>query len=168
MSPIPKEIGDRYRAAAKLLEAGKSDPSTSNTYLNQAAVLLAQNIFKPQVLSNPKRFTRLNDLMALEPHLRSVTLFARVLKYSGSPNSSIQEATFLSYAAKRGEPYASWALARKVKDPYMKIKLYNKALRDGIGEPSRSEVIKEYEEIYHKYLEDKRARQTRPVTPEKK
>ena len=81
MSPISKEIGDRYRAAINLLKAGKSDPSTTNPYLNQAAVLLAQNIFKPQVLYNPRGFTRLSDLMACEPHLRSVTLFAKVLKY---------------------------------------------------------------------------------------
>ena len=72
------------------------------------------------------------------------------------------------YAANRGEPYASWALARKVENLYQKIKLYKKALRDGIGEPSKSEVIKELREINLKYLADRRARQTRPVTPEKK
>ena len=144
---------ERYKEAGDLLEARESNSSTNNSNINGAMKLLAQNVFKPKIPG--QRHSRLQ--IQSSPHLPSVTLLAKCIKYSANDqnrtNSQKIERYLLVIASWKNEPNASWLLGRVATDPHKAIRFYEKALHDGIEEPVKSILQKDLEDLREKQKE---------------
>ena len=154
MSAVSNHQELNFIRATQLLHAERNNTSKNNPNVKEAKLLLFENIFKPEYISNPKMpAAALTDRMLTNPHLKSMTLFAKCIK----GESERMEYQLLKFASDNNEPTASWALGRKWSDEQALTKLafYQKALNDGIEEPIKTELQRDFQrvsQIYHRGL----------------